>query len=181
VESGGVIPLPAVELGLTIKPFLFGKKAPARTPAAAVESVPVVEIPAEPAAEIPASEPVPVAEPVRVVQVLLFPADTAVPAGSRPAGLDAAAELLRSSPELGVTLRGYAAPYGNRTWLLSLSERRVRFCADYLEREHGIARERITVEWYGAEKSPEAADGSDRTLRCVEIIVEPLAQGGGES
>jgi hypothetical protein len=29
IETGGLIPLPALELGVTLKPFLFGKKPPA--------------------------------------------------------------------------------------------------------------------------------------------------------
>jgi outer membrane protein OmpA-like peptidoglycan-associated protein len=88
--------------------------------------------------------------------------------------LDAAGEELRASAALGVTLRGYTAPYSTPGAQRALSETRARYCAEYLEREYGIERERITIEWYGADSLPEASDGSDRTRRCVEILIEQI-------
>jgi outer membrane protein OmpA-like peptidoglycan-associated protein len=181
VESGGLISLPAVELGITIKPFRFGKKKEAAGEEAPGKAIPamvktpeaVVPEAIEKAAEIPALPP---ESKVRIVRVLYFPEESAVPAGSRLVELDAAAELLLSSPELGVTLRGYAAPYGTVTKLYALSEGRARFCADYLEKKYGIESRRITVEWHGADKEPEASDGEDWRRRCVEIIIETMAK-----
>jgi outer membrane protein OmpA-like peptidoglycan-associated protein len=222
IETGGPIPLPAVELGINFKPFLLGKgfrpraARPVFAPEAppdpapepvAVEIIPVEAPPIEPAGETvemppaepapepepspdPAPEPEPLPEPspdpvpepeppVRILRVLYFPADAAFPIPSLLAELDAAGELLRRSPALGVTLRGYTAPYSTPGAQRRLSELRARFCETYLRREYGIAGERIRVEWYGAERVPELSDGTDRQRRCVEIIIEN--RKGGES
>jgi outer membrane protein OmpA-like peptidoglycan-associated protein len=106
---------------------------------------------------------------VRIVRVLYFTEDTALPV--RLAELDAAGELLRSRQDLRVTLRGYTAPYGTQAGQLRLSEERARFCAEYLEKEWGIETERITVEWYGADRLPETSDGEEWRRRCVEIVI----------
>jgi outer membrane protein OmpA-like peptidoglycan-associated protein len=111
------------------------------------------------------------------IRVLYFPEDSAVPERSRLAELDTAAELLRSSPKLTVTLRGYTAPYGTRAGQLALSEARARFCETYLVQTYGIERARISVEWYGADKEPEASAGEDWRRRCVEIVIE-TEEGG---
>jgi outer membrane protein OmpA-like peptidoglycan-associated protein len=181
VETGGLIPLPAVELGVLIKPFRFGEKRDVKPAGTELINIPEIVVP-EIAGPVEEPEPVPEAEtpaePVRVVRVLHFPAERAVPVRSHLVELDAAAELLRASPELSVTLRGYTAPYGTPGGRRALSERRARFCADYLEREQGIERGRITVEWYGADKEPEAAAGEDRRRRCVEIIMKPVSPAG---
>ncbi|MDR1899088.1 MAG: OmpA family protein [Treponema sp.] len=187
METGGLIPLPALEAGFSIKPFGFRKKPPAAVPPPAEPPKPAparAEIPAEiteePAAapeeaevpETPEAAPAAETEPVRIVRVLYFPADSAVPVQSHLVELDGAGELLRSSPELTVRLRGYAAPYGTAGARLNLSEERVRFCADYLDREYGVDTARITVEWYGADRLPETSDGEEWRRRCVEIIIE---------
>jgi outer membrane protein OmpA-like peptidoglycan-associated protein len=236
IETGGPIPLPAVELGINFKPFLLGKgfrpraARPVFAPEApvvygpeappdpapepvAVEIIPVEAPPIEPAGETvamppaepapeappdpvpepePAPEPVPEQEPlpepspdpapepeppVRILRVLYFPADAAFPIPSLLAELDAAGELLRRSPALGVTLRGYTAPYSTPGAQRGLSELRARFCETYLRREYGIEGERIRVEWYGAERLPELSDGTDRQRRCVEIIIENRKSG----
>jgi outer membrane protein OmpA-like peptidoglycan-associated protein len=179
IETGGIIPLPALEMGITLKPFLFRRKPPAgRVP----EEVPALPLP-EPETgpeEAPAAfteEPVPIPipdvipePPPRILMTLYFPADAAVP--SALAELDEAAQLLLAAPGLNVTLRGYTAPYSTPGARRALSEERARFCAAYLTREYGIPEERISVEWYGSEQAPEAG-GSDLQRRCVEIIIEP--------
>jgi outer membrane protein OmpA-like peptidoglycan-associated protein len=186
IETGGLIPLPVLELGINVKSFLFGKKSPpraliqVRTPEAAeppelpaeAESAPEPETPPEPVTEVPETEPVVEAEPLRIVRVIYFPTDTAVPVQSHLVELDAAGEQLRSSPELRVSLRGYAAPYGTEAGRRRLSEERARFCAEYLRQEYGVEPERITVEWYGADRLPETSDGQEWRRRCVEIIIE---------
>jgi outer membrane protein OmpA-like peptidoglycan-associated protein len=184
-ETDGPIPFPAVELGVTVKPFLFGKSARPPKPAArpAAEPPPVPAESAPPAAASQAEPAVPEAPPApdpSVIEpsagVLYFPPDSAVPAA--PAALDGAGELLRANPALTVTLRGYAAPHGTPAGQRALSEARARFCADYLRGEYGIAAERITVEWYGADRVPEAGPGGQpegaEGRRCVEILIEPL-------
>jgi outer membrane protein OmpA-like peptidoglycan-associated protein len=196
-ETGGLIPLPSIELGLTIKPFLFRKKPPParppdlpparppeQTPAEAettydepepaeieIEAAAELEQTGEPEPVIPAKEPEAPA-PVRVIRTLYFPPDAALPVRSHLVELDAAGELLRSSPELAVSLRGYTAPYGTVAGQIGLSEERARFCAGYLEREWGIETERIDIAWYGADRLPETGNGEEWRRRCVEIVIE---------
>jgi outer membrane protein OmpA-like peptidoglycan-associated protein len=117
-------------------------------------------------------ELIPVEAPDRVVRTLYFPADAEVPVTAHLVEVDAVAELLRSSPDLRVTLRGYTAPYSTPGARRRLSELRARFCETYLRDRYGIAGNRITVEWYGSDKLPEAADGTDWRRRCVELIIE---------
>jgi outer membrane protein OmpA-like peptidoglycan-associated protein len=187
IETGGTIPLPAVELGITFKPFLLEKRfrpraaRPALAPEPPVAPMREPELAVEPE-PVPKPEPAAVPEPeipVRILQILYFPADAEFPIPSHMAGLDAAGELLRASPDLAVTLRGYTAPYSTPGARRILSELRARFCENYLRSEYGIADERITVEWYGADRLPEGADGTDWRRRCVDIIIEN--RKGGES
>jgi outer membrane protein OmpA-like peptidoglycan-associated protein len=184
LETGGIIPLPSVELGITLKPFLFGKRpqppaapAPARPaeepPAGAAVVIEEAAVTGEP--ELPPEEPEAEPEPVRVLKTLYFQADTAVPEPSYLHELDAAGELLRSSPALGVTLRGYTAPYATGEARRALSEARSRFCAGYLGEKYGVEAGRIRLEWHGADREPEAAGGEDWRRRCVEIIIETMA------
>jgi outer membrane protein OmpA-like peptidoglycan-associated protein len=200
IETGGLIPLPSLELGVNIKPFLFGRKPrtepqkQAKTEAKPepVKIVPVetppLELAGEPAelpAEIPPPEPeAPPPEPevpVRIRKTVYFPADAEIPLRAHLMELDEAGELLRSSPALGVTLRGYTAPYSTPGARRRLSEVRAAFCGEYLMREYGIEAGRITIEGRGAESLPETSDGSDWMRRCVEIIIENITRQGGES
>ncbi|MDR1507749.1 MAG: hypothetical protein LBI67_11665 [Treponema sp.] len=237
METGGIIPLPSLELGVTVKPFAFRKK-PRREPPAvvtvpaepeppagilppepsaemepavaepvAVEPAPVVAVPVEPeppagilppepsaemepafaepvAVEPPpvvaVPEPLPVEAPARIVRILHFPANAALPVRSHVIELDAAGELLAADAALGVTLVGYTAPYGTGEGRLALSQARARFCADYLVREYGIEAERVHIEWYGAERLPpvpnSGAGVEDWRRRCVEIVIEPMEE-----
>jgi hypothetical protein len=159
IETGGPIPLPALELGLTLKPFSFRKKLPADR-ARAVE---------KPAVFSEAPD-----DPRPIFGTIYFPANEAVP--TQAAELDRTGELLRAQPELAISLRGYTAPYSTPAARRALSEERVRFCAAYLIREYGIAEERISVEWYGADQLPDPGDDSDQRRRCVEILIEPVRQ-----
>jgi outer membrane protein OmpA-like peptidoglycan-associated protein len=185
IETGGIIPLPALEMGITLKPFLFRRKppaggvVPARTVPEDIPALPALKpetgTEEEPAVFMEEPEPVPIPDlilepPPHILTTLYFPADAAAP--SQLTELDEAAELLLAMPGLNVTLRGYTAPYSTPGARRALSEVRARFCADYLIREYGIPEERITVEWYGSEQLPEAG-GSDQQRRCVEIIIEP--------
>jgi outer membrane protein OmpA-like peptidoglycan-associated protein len=174
VETGGMIPLPALELGITVKPLLFGKQGPGPAAQVKPEAVeePAAEVPEAAAVEEPAAE-APEAEAVRFFRNLYFPADAAVPVSSHLVELDAAGEFLGAFPAAALRLRGYTAPYGSPGARRALSEARVRFCAAYLAEHYGIGPERIRLEWYGAEKEPEAADGTDWRRRCVEIISGP--------
>jgi outer membrane protein OmpA-like peptidoglycan-associated protein len=161
IETGGPIPLPALELGLTLKPFSFRNKSPA-----AGSLVP------EPLKTGPAVFVEDPEDPRPIFSTIYFPADEAVPA--QAAELDRTGELLRARPELRISLRGYTAPYSTPAARRALSEERVRFCAAYLIREYGIAEERISVEWYGADQLPDPGDDSDQRRRCVEILIEPV-------
>jgi outer membrane protein OmpA-like peptidoglycan-associated protein len=187
IETVGGIPLPFFQAGLSLKPFALAARAAARRgrrqipppfvpePQALAEPQTLPEPLAEPGPEIEMKEEVPEPEPeapVRIMRVLYFPPNMAVPVQSHLVELDAAGEALREFPDAKLTLRGYTAPYGRPEQRLALSEERVRFCADYLARTYGIPDERIGMEWYGADKAPAHKDGTDWRMRCVEIIVE---------
>jgi outer membrane protein OmpA-like peptidoglycan-associated protein len=167
-------PEPVVELEPVLEPVPEPEPViePEAIPEPVLEPVPVPEPVPEPVLvlEVPPPEPEP--EPIRILRTLYFPADAEVPVTSHLVEVDAVAELLRSSPELRVTLRGYTAPYSTPGARRNLSELRARFCETYLRDRYGIAGNRITVEWYGSDKLPEAADGTDWRRRCVELIIE---------
>jgi outer membrane protein OmpA-like peptidoglycan-associated protein len=182
-ETDGLIPLPALEVGFTLKPFLFGKKFAGRAePVVISEDAGVIPVPplfvpeAGPEEEsvVAAEEPEP---PPRIIKTVYFPADADVSFSMDE--LDAAAALLLSDPSLSAIFRGYTAPYSTPGARQILSEVRARFCAEYLMREYGIAPERITIEWYGSEKLPENSDDSDERRRCVEIIIESVTDDRG--
>jgi outer membrane protein OmpA-like peptidoglycan-associated protein len=110
--------------------------------------------------------------PIRILRSVYFPADGSVPTPAQLVNLSVVGELLRASPDLKVTLRGYAAPYGTPQSCLTISEARAQFCRTRLIQEYGLESSRITTEAYGGtERRPENWDGTDRQLRSVEIFM----------
>ncbi|GHV87665.1 hypothetical protein AGMMS50267_00250 [Spirochaetia bacterium] len=89
--------------------------------------------------------------------------------------LDAVGKKLTENSELMVTVRGYAAAAGTPAGQREISEKRAKYCADYLIDRYRIRKDRIVVEWFGASKKPETANGHEgKTLeRAVELIVSP--------
>jgi outer membrane protein OmpA-like peptidoglycan-associated protein len=199
LETDGPIPPPVIEAGISIKPFaLFRPKTARRKtevlkiePAELIETevvereiaeaqAPQDEIPeAEIAeAEIPEAE---IAEPeipelkapekiIVFSSAVYFRADSAaVIEGSRPV-LDEAGRRLRANSALRITLRGYTAPSGTQDSITALSAARSWYCAEYLMRYYGIAEQRMSIEFYGAEETPEQKPWELR--RRVDLIIE---------
>ena len=88
--------------------------------------------------------------------------------------LDKLGELMQARPELTVTLRGYAAPFGTAGGRANLSEARARYCIDYLADNYRLDPERFDIEAFGAEKPPEFASEDWESQRCVELIINQL-------
>jgi outer membrane protein OmpA-like peptidoglycan-associated protein len=173
LEREGAIPPFLIEAGISIKPFaLFKPKArqiktePPKTEFIQKEPV-VTEIP-QAAEEAPE-----VKEPEKAIvsrSSVYFMADsTALIEDYRPV-LDGAGRMLRANPELRITLKGYTAPSGTRDGMTALSAARSWYCAEYLMKYYGIAEQRMTIEFYGAEETPEQRAWELR--RRVDLIIE---------
>ena len=146
-EVDGMIPLPLVQAGITIRPFAWKRKKP-----------PQIQI-----------QP-----PVFQRQIMLahFPANIAeMFEGSVPA-VDEAGRLLQESAQATVTLRGYAALFGTSGARNTISRARALHIKDYLVKQYSIHEERIRIEFYGADREPETSDGSWESYRVVELIIE---------
>ena len=194
LETGGLLPLPLVEAGISIKPLFHLKR---KTPALpAVQEIPqnIVYIPPEEKEEITVDEAdagenvickiiIETEETVcteedepepfeRVFTAVYFPPDETVPFQQYLSVLDDAGVLLLSNPALHITLRGYSAPFSTAGGQENVSRQRAEYCADYLTENFGIEKERIAVEYYGANAKPEFADNTWDSYRCAELIIE---------
>ncbi len=72
--------------------------------------------------------------------------------------INALGAFLQKNPAAYVMLVGYTDSIGSEEYNLGLSERRADSVADYLVNNHGIARDRIVLNWYG-EANPVAGNG----------------------
>jgi len=173
IEKGGLIPLPQIEIGITIRPFAF-KTRP--VPVTHIEEKPIVETPVEIIAEEEEAQEAEPPQSVRYLWLVLFPPDEMSAVSHGNAVLDEAGAVLAEMPtgaEFRIILRGYSAPYVSVSGQREVSRRRALYCADYLRQRYGIPDERITVEWYGAEALPENIEENDHvSRRSVEIIFE---------
>jgi len=146
-EVDGMIPLPLVQAGITIRPFAWKQKKP-----------PQIQI-----------QP-----PVFQRQIMLahFPANIAeMFEGSVPV-VDEAARVLQEAPQTTITLRGYAALFGTSGARSNISRARAVHIKDYLVKQYGIREDRIRIEFYGADREPETSDGSWESYRVVELVIE---------
>ena len=173
-ETESTIPLPVLEIGLSFKPFTFisrGKNgsAPAEKP---VETAPAQEA---------AQDALP-GLPPPIVKTVYFRENTAEMFEEYFPVLDEAGRLLAANPRLSVTLRGYSAPSGTEEQQLLTAKERAEFCAGYLASRHGIAPERLTVEYYGGGGAHEYAEGGAAKsgietgewefYRCAELEIK---------
>ena len=184
-ETDKPIPLPMIELGISLKPFVLNlppKKHKDRTPVP--EPVMEPEEPhreptLEPEPEIPVSEPqdTDIGEktirPILFNQGIYFEADrgTKVLAQSWPLLVEAG-RILQANPEARVTLRGFAALFDTTEGQWTISAARVWFCVEYLKGECGIAEERIKMEYFGAEDAPVSEEAEWQFRRRVELIIQ---------
>jgi outer membrane protein OmpA-like peptidoglycan-associated protein len=167
-EDEGILPLPMFEAGVSFKPLALFRGRAKEVPA------PVIETPAE---EVPEEVPEPEIRVERVLTSVHFEPDTAVMLGRYRQVLDEAGERLRADPELKITLRGYAAPFGWVEGRSIVSADRARFCAEYLMGNYGIDEGRIQIEYFGSERVPEFAETDWQSYRCVELIIEQRGVG----
>jgi outer membrane protein OmpA-like peptidoglycan-associated protein len=167
-ETGGPIPLPVIEAGISVKPFMFrwGSGSGGR------QSKPEENIIFSHVEENIVVEETEQGRVVRLLNAVYFEANSAVMIESYRHILNEAGERLRENHSLNITLRGYTAPFGTAEGRTEISAARAGYCADYLARHYGIARHRINTESYGAERSPQFAGANWESYRCVELIIE---------
>ena len=175
LESEGAIPPFLIEAGISVKPFALSKpKAqhiiiePAKTEFVQTETV-ETEIPQETAPKAKAPEKIIVSQ-----SSVYFMADSAAIIEEYRHVLDEAGRALRANPDLRVTLKGYTAPSGTKDGMTALSAARSWYCAEYLMKHYGIAEQRMNIEFYGAEETPEQKAWELR--RRVDLVIE---QGEG--
>jgi outer membrane protein OmpA-like peptidoglycan-associated protein len=161
LEKKGAIPLPVIEVGASLRFSAFSRRkaeAPVLTFAHIPENIVIEEGPR--------------GRTVRLLNAVYFEANTAVLIESYRPILDKAGEALKANPKLRLTLRGYAAPAGTAEGRRAVSRERAGYCMEYLARKYGIAANRMSIEYFGAEKRPEFAGASLESFRCVELIIE---------
>jgi flagellar motor protein MotB len=166
-ETDGPIPITLLEFGLSFKPFALAKslilpKTPKEEKMLSTDTSKnyVIEKTKE-------------GKVVRLLNAVYFEADSDVMIEKYRPIIDAAGERLKADPSLRINLRAYAAPLGTVEGQTKVSAARANFCSDYLNKKYGIAKSRMHVEYYGAEKTPELfKDSSWESYRCVELIIE---------
>jgi len=166
-ELEGPIPIPLFEAGVSFKPLMLIRPARQKRPARKSEAIVFAHTP-----ENIVIEETERGKTVRLLNAVYFEADSANMIERYRPILDEAGRRLRSDPALRITLRGYTAPFGTPEGRTALSEARARYCMDYLRRSFGISGERIKIEYYGAERTPEFANADWESYRCVELIIE---------
>lgn len=106
-----------------------------------------------------------------------FASDSATILPESEALLDAAAELLRSRPELRLAIEGHTDATGSAAHNLALSRRRAQAVRQALVRR-GIAGNRLTAAGFGAERPIVQGDTPD--VHAQNRRVELRIVGGGE-
>jgi outer membrane protein OmpA-like peptidoglycan-associated protein len=160
-ETGGPIPLPLIEAGVSFRPAMLPRR---QTAAVAAAPAP------QDTAVIPEEDEH--GSTVLVFNAVYFEADSVKMIERYWPVLNETGRLLRSDPDLRITLRAYAAPFGTVEGQVAVSAARAWFCVEYFMRQYGIAEERMKIEFYGAAQSPEFADAAWESYRCVELIIE---------
>jgi hypothetical protein len=147
------IPLPALEAGLSFKPFAIGSPRK-RKPKVVIDKE--VIIPALPWKE-----------------TLYFEADRGTKILPQYQHLlEEAGRRLKENPQAHITLWGYAAPAGTTEGQITVSAARVWYCVEYLK-DCGIAEERMHQKFFGAEEiSSEMKKAVWDLRRRVDIIIE---------
>jgi flagellar motor protein MotB len=171
-ETGGSIPMPVLEAGISVKPFLLGFGGSAGTDPRPRRRTEAENIVFSHVQENIVIEETAQGRIVRLLNAVYFEANNAEMIETYRTILDEAGLRLRAGHSLRITLRGYTAPFGTVEGRAEISAARARYCADYLSRHYGIAEHRMTIEYYGAQRSPEFAGASWESYRCVELIIE---------
>jgi flagellar motor protein MotB len=165
-ETDGVLPLPLLEMGVSLKPLAWTR--PARRERSVRNRIVF-----ESRSENIVIEETEHGRTVRLLNAVYFEANSTTMIERYRSVLNAAGERLRADPSLRITLRGYAAPFGTAESLAELSLARARICADYLSARFGVCESRINIEFFGAQRTPEVfRDATWESYRCVELIIE---------
>ncbi|MCL2174987.1 MAG: OmpA family protein, partial [Treponema sp.] len=162
------VPLAAIELGVSLKPFTLARKIKKHQE----ETSETGKIVFESRSENVVIEETRRGRTVRLLNAVYFEANTAVMLEDYRPILNEAGERLRANPRLRITLRGYTAPFGTAEGRAEVSAARARYCAEYLTREYGISASRMTIESFGAERAPAFRDASWESYRCVELLIQ---------
>ena len=145
LENDGPIPLPAIEAGVSFKPFAIRRKTPSKRRSAHVHET--------------------------VICGVRFHANSAQVIEESINVIDEIGRTLQENPFLRVTLIAYHAAGGSEmqvrhgTGEPAISQARLNWCEGYLANNYGIDSSRISTEHRGA--------GNQRELfRCVEFIIK---------
>jgi outer membrane protein OmpA-like peptidoglycan-associated protein len=149
-ENDGIIPLPTLEAGISIKPFtLIRRKEEAE------------------------------AQIIRLKDAVYFEANSVTMLEEYLPLLDRVGQQLMEDPRRRLILRAYSAPERTAEWQIhrtgkipALSAARAEYCADYLAEHYGISADRIEIEYYRAEKAQKLKGAPAESFRCVELIVK---------
>lgn len=173
-EDDGAIPMPTLEAGISLKPFMFVSAGRRRL--AKIRPEPKIspeEIVFSHTLDNFIVQETEAGKTVRILNAVYFEANSVNMIERYRPILNYAGERLRADPELRMTLRAYAAPFGTAEGQTAVSAARAWFCVEYYMKRYGIAENRMKIEYYGAEKTPEELrDASWESYRCVELILE---------
>jgi len=173
LETDGLIPPPVIEAGISIKPLaLFRPKARKTEPVKTEFAETKIEEPEIPQAEVPVAK-----TPRGIVlaqRAVYFWANSSFIIEEYKPVLDETGQRLRANPALRVTLKGYTAPHGTEEGMTALSAARSWYCVEYFMKYYGIAEDRMSIEFYGADDPVELKSWEYR--RRVDIFIEREAE-----
>jgi outer membrane protein OmpA-like peptidoglycan-associated protein len=185
-ESSKPVFFPVLTAGVSLKPFLLPPPPPKppKPPRLVLEPKPEAEQ-LETVAQVPGPEEVDPEEifdeenrsgqtvPFRYVVYFQPDRGTDIVERYRPI-LKEVGERMQMYPEMGLVLRGYAAPFDMEEGQITISAARVWYCTEYLKREYGIAEDRIRMAFFGAGETSPSEGAGINTRRRVELFSEPL-------
>jgi outer membrane protein OmpA-like peptidoglycan-associated protein len=182
-ETGGPIPLPCWEIGASLKPIALGTFIKKRVPQkkieepenetaaiAAVEEAPAIRF-EEHEENIVIEEKPGQERIVRLLNAVYFEANSVVLIEKYRYVLEEAGSQMKANPNTRITLRAYSAPTGTREGQMAVAGGRALWCEEYLAANYGVSKDRVEIEWYGADKAPEWGNASLESYRCVELLI----------
>ncbi|MDR0524858.1 MAG: hypothetical protein LBG90_03200 [Spirochaetaceae bacterium] len=164
IEKDSAFFMPDLELGVRIR---FGTRS---APASPSPKKPSSETSSKPKQTEKTQEKSPKPESPKGPLVLVyFKQDSTEPLEEYQGAFSVAGLYLLQNPNSRLVLRGYSDPAEESTLL---ARDRAQYCADYLIREYGATRDRITIEYFGRQKTPLGADDYASSRRAVEFFKE---------
>jgi len=170
IEKEGIIPLPQLEIGIIVRPFIRVRPAPIAHNEPIKETDIIIEV-----TEI-LNEPDIILEYKREYLIIFFDTDSFTLSDNGIAVLDEVINAFNKYTEAKIIIRGYAAPYPSVWGQTELSRQRALSCIYYLT-ENDIKEEYLTIEAMGAGSLPQNTERSDTSRRrSVEVIIEGWIQ-----